>query len=280
MATPHVAGVLALLKSKDPNLNFSRALSILKRTARPLSPIQCTGGGTLALDSSDCGAGLIDAFAALNELNTNPDFSLTLKPSSVIAVPGQTVQIQVSQANLGAVSTASLQLLGANAKLTYSISNSIISLTLASNITFGTYALKVQGTANGLTRDASLSLNVIDANVPAPPSQDITGTEVYFCRVKSVKSCLIEASITIVKNGTSTDYISPVLTGGDYLVYACKDSKNDGQCSNSSLYGEYRMGSGLASPPATNVNFELDVSLSRGLNRTSPTNSTFPVRLK
>jgi serine protease len=279
MATPHVAGVLALLKSKDPNLNFSRALSILKRTARPLTATQCTGSGTAKLPS-DCGAGLIDAFAALNELSTNPDFSMTLKPSSVIAVPGQTVQIQVSQSNLGTVSAASLQLLGTNAKLTGNISNSTISLQLANDIPFGTYALKVQAIANGLTRDASLSLNVIDVNAPVLPSQDIAGTEIYFCRVISTKECLIEATTLIDKSGTSTNYVSPVLNGGDYVVYACKDSKNDGLCNNSSLYGEYALGSGLARPPATNVNFDLDVVQSRGLNRVSPAISAFPIRLK
>jgi serine protease len=269
MATPHVAGVLALLKSKDPNLNFSRALSILKRTARPLTATQCTGTGTAKVPS-DCGAGLIDAFAALNALSTNPDFSLTLNPSSVIAVPGQTVQIQVSQAKLGAVSPASLQLLGTTAKLTGSISNSTISLTLASNITFGTYALKVQGTANGLTRDASLSLNVIDANAPAPPQQDLKGTSIVFCYYDAANdACILENSGTLIvgESGTRVNYQTPELKAGTYQVWACKDTNNDKKCGVDELYGEYIVGSGLGlvNPPATGINIVLDVKQSNGL---------------
>jgi serine protease len=269
MATPHVAGVLALLKSKDPSLNFSRALSILKRTARPLTTLQCTGTGTAKVPS-DCGAGLIDAFAALNELSTNPDFSLTVKPSSVIAIPGQTVQIQVSQANLGAVSAASLQLLGANTKLTYSISNSTISLTLANNITFGTYALKVQGTANGLTRDASLSLNVIDANAPTPPQADLKGTSIVFCYYDAANdACVLENSGTLIvgESGTRVNYQTPQLTPGTYQVWACKDTNNDKKCGVDELYGEYIVGSvlGLVNPPATGINITLDVKQSNGL---------------
>jgi serine protease len=275
MATPHVAGVLALLKSKDPTLNFSRALSILKRTARPLTALQCSGTGTgsKALFPSDCGAGLIDAFAALNALGTNPDFSLTLKPSSVIAVPGQTVQIQVSQANLGTVSAASLQLLGTTAKLTGSISNSTISLTLASNIPFGTYALKVQGTANGLnglTRDASLSLNVIDTNAPAPPQADLKGTSIVFCYYDAANdACVLENSGTLIvgESGTRVNYQTPQLTPGTYQVWACKDTNNDKKCGTDELYGEYIVGSGLGlvNPPATGINITLDVKQSNGL---------------
>jgi serine protease len=65
MATPHVAGVLALLKSKDPILSFSRALNVLKSSAQPLTPAQCTGAGP-AQTTIDCGAGLIDAKKALD----------------------------------------------------------------------------------------------------------------------------------------------------------------------------------------------------------------------
>jgi serine protease len=65
MATPHVAGVLALLKSKDPILSFSRALNVLKSSARPLTAAQCTGAGP-AQTTEDCGAGLIDAKKALD----------------------------------------------------------------------------------------------------------------------------------------------------------------------------------------------------------------------
>lgn len=46
MASPHVAGVAALMKSKKPTLDVTEALDILKRTARPLSNSSCDGAYT------------------------------------------------------------------------------------------------------------------------------------------------------------------------------------------------------------------------------------------
>lgn len=54
MATPHVAGVVALLASVDPGITASEARALLTGTARA-HPTVCTG----------CGAGLLDAGAAL-----------------------------------------------------------------------------------------------------------------------------------------------------------------------------------------------------------------------
>lgn len=64
MASPHVAGLIALMKSKKPSLTRSEALTILKQTARPLSATACQRPS-----ASDCGAGLVDAAAALQALS-------------------------------------------------------------------------------------------------------------------------------------------------------------------------------------------------------------------
>ncbi len=60
MAAPHVAGVIALMKALDPTLTSRNAEAILKKTARPLSGLTCRRS-----DANECGAGLIDAAAAL-----------------------------------------------------------------------------------------------------------------------------------------------------------------------------------------------------------------------
>ncbi len=57
MAAPHVAGVISLMKALKPDLTSTQALAALSSTAKPLSDSQC--------NSSGCGAGLIDASAAL-----------------------------------------------------------------------------------------------------------------------------------------------------------------------------------------------------------------------
>ncbi len=62
MASPHVAGTAALLIQADPTLTPDEVETILKNTARPL-PGSCSGG---------CGAGIIDARAALDAVGAPP----------------------------------------------------------------------------------------------------------------------------------------------------------------------------------------------------------------
>jgi serine protease len=57
MATPHVAGVAALITEVAPDLTPAQVARIIKRTAKPL-PGPCGGG---------CGDGLLDAHAAVKE---------------------------------------------------------------------------------------------------------------------------------------------------------------------------------------------------------------------
>ncbi|MDT0977948.1 S8 family serine peptidase, partial [Staphylococcus pseudintermedius] len=56
MAAPHVAGVVALIKSVKPALNTAQVQTILTNTARPIAAAKCPGG---------CGPGLVDANAAV-----------------------------------------------------------------------------------------------------------------------------------------------------------------------------------------------------------------------
>ena len=237
-------------------------MSILKRTARPLTVGQCTGDGTAKV-STDCGAGLIDAQAALTALDTNPDFSLTLKPSSIIGERGQTVQVQVSQSNAnGFASTASLQLLGTNPKLTGSVSGSTVSLTLANDIPFGTYALKVQGTANGLTREASLSVNVIDVNAPPSQQEDVNGTFILFCYYVNKACDEVKSDGQFINQpGVRSPYVSPELPDGDYVVIAWKDVDNSKKINKGDLLGGYFVGAdlGVVRPPVNAINVDLEV---------------------
>lgn len=60
MAAPHVAGVMALMLSADPMLTPAQLVTRLKATAAPLSASACARPS-----GEECGAGLIDAAAAL-----------------------------------------------------------------------------------------------------------------------------------------------------------------------------------------------------------------------
>ena len=81
MAAPHVAGVVALMKSLDPLVDLETALALLTSTARPLEAAACGRPS-----GSECGAGLIDAHAALAALQggaipTPGDGALLMQPN-------------------------------------------------------------------------------------------------------------------------------------------------------------------------------------------------------
>jgi serine protease len=59
MAAPHVAGVASLMLAINPTLNFTQTESILKLTAKPFGPGHSCSGSTT------CGAGIVNAHAAL-----------------------------------------------------------------------------------------------------------------------------------------------------------------------------------------------------------------------
>ncbi len=63
MSAPHVAGAAALLYQADPNITPAEVEQALVATSRPM-PGSCTGG---------CGAGIIDARAAIDSLGTTPN---------------------------------------------------------------------------------------------------------------------------------------------------------------------------------------------------------------
>lgn len=85
MAAPHVAGVLSLMVSLDPTLNFTQSLQILQSTAR-LFP----AGSTCS--TSTCGSGIVDAAAALNAVQNpgEPTNTPTTGPSPTSTIVGPT----------------------------------------------------------------------------------------------------------------------------------------------------------------------------------------------
>ena len=91
MASPHVAGIVALMLAKEPGLTFDEVLSRLRDAATPLSASQCERPS-----GSDCGAGLVDAAAALSGSGTStppppappPTGSVTTYVAALYCAPG------------------------------------------------------------------------------------------------------------------------------------------------------------------------------------------------
>ncbi|AFZ66931.1 S8 family peptidase [Deinococcus peraridilitoris] len=67
MATPHVAGLVSLLKAQRPALTLADAEEVLRATATPLTATACNRPS-----GSDCGAGLVDAAKALTAAESTP----------------------------------------------------------------------------------------------------------------------------------------------------------------------------------------------------------------
>lgn len=63
MATPHVVGVIALLREADPNLSVEEIISLLESTAEPLSDAQYKGSPNMAY-----GYGLVNAYDAISKI--------------------------------------------------------------------------------------------------------------------------------------------------------------------------------------------------------------------
>ncbi len=83
MAAPHVAGTIALMLSMDPQLTRAQVSSVLRASSRPHPSASACA---LAANAGLCGAGLLDAQAALTALG----------PVVQVAVPRQVVAPGVS----------------------------------------------------------------------------------------------------------------------------------------------------------------------------------------
>lgn len=117
MATPHVAGIVALMLAQDASLTASDVENILKETADTSS--QCTEG---------CGAGLVDAYAAVLRAKGGGD---PLKPPKLtitttqLSFTGASSQSLTVRNNGGGVLQVSVAVSGTNASAVSVSSNSL-----------------------------------------------------------------------------------------------------------------------------------------------------------
>ncbi|MET9390677.1 S8 family serine peptidase [Streptomyces sp. NPDC006624] len=84
MATPHVAGLAALMKSADSALTPAQIESAIKANARPL-PGTCSGG---------CGAGLADAAKTVQAVKGGSSTGTTFSSTGAVAIPDNGAAIE------------------------------------------------------------------------------------------------------------------------------------------------------------------------------------------
>ena len=145
MATPHVAGVAALMLSVAPSLTPAQIKTTLQNTARPL-PGTCSGG---------CGAGIVDAYAAVSAVggagNTPPVANFTS------SVNGMTVSFTDTSSDSD----------GSIASRSWNFGDGTTSTATNPSKTYsapGTYTVKLTATDNqGATNSKSANVTVSSA---------------------------------------------------------------------------------------------------------------------
>lgn len=283
MAAPHVAGVLALMKSKKPALTAAEGLSILKETARPLSAAQCDRPS-----GSECGAGLIDAQAALARLNAPPPRSLVLSasPNALTLNTGTSANISISISRTNFSEPVALSVSGQPSGTTPSfnpaspVTGNSTTLTLPAGSNPGTYTLVVSGSASvsGQTVQAEtrITLTVVQPPTTPPPAQNVQGTRIYFdavLREFPTLSLLLDFNpVEINQTGTEAPYSRTGLSTTGLLGYrisAWKDVNGNGTQDEGDLFGWYRTDGNIATvmPSASGINILLEPVLSTTLTR-------------
>lgn len=263
MASPHVAGVIALMKSVRPSLSGAEARDILQSTAQPISGGSCSVG---------CGAGLIDAAAALAALQApaEPDFALSLSPATVSLSAGESASAEVRVSRSGGFSSeVAFSISGLPGGLSASFTPSATTedsarLTLSATAGLeGDYTLEIQGVGDGISKTVPLSV-VVTGDDPVPVA-DIAGAVVGACYyVNNTCDENLSRVVRITQSGNSAPYTIPGLSAINYIVAAFKDGNDDGDLNDADDYvGTYLRNGQPADvvPPASGIDVLLTPAL-------------------
>lgn len=174
MATPHVVGTIALMLSLDPALTRAQVTSILRATARPHPGASIC---TLTANSDLCGAGLLDAKAALAAIV--PTVQIT--PANQVVAPASLVTLTATaQPPLGRSIASYVWRASASNPAAVSLSDPNSASTSFVAPATGTYLFTFQaGDSSGAAASATATVRVNSAPVAATPlaQQVEAGTE-------------------------------------------------------------------------------------------------------
>jgi serine protease len=168
MATPHVAGVAALMLAKNPNLTPDEVEAKLKATARAF-PAACSG----------CGAGIVDAAAAVNAVT-----------STVAVLPPAQNEVEsnnyISNANaVGVAGTVVNGSLSSTTDTDYFVVQVPAGKTLSATLSQGSSALDYDLYAyNGSGSQLALSTNGVGAGDAVSVANTATTTQARYVRVR------------------------------------------------------------------------------------------------
>ncbi|RKG89851.1 S8 family serine peptidase [Corallococcus terminator] len=225
MATPHVAGIVALMLAKDPTLKAQEVEAILKDTADATS--KCAEG---------CGAGLVDAYAAVLRASGGGDTSLPPKlaiSSTQLSLTGAESQSLSVRNNGGGTLQVSVAVSGTNAS---AVSVSASTLSIAAyrsaelNVTVnpgslaaGSYVAQIDLTgASG----AGTAQVLVKFRVGATSGKDAVIAFAYLDAAGEVQ--IDDDGIGTVSGSGGYEYTTK-LTPHEYLVLASIDDTGEGE---------------------------------------------------
>lgn len=278
MAAPHVAGVISLMRALEPDLTGEAALSLLRSTARPLTTEACAR--TLA---TDCGAGLIDAFAALQAVGDPPpapggtlsfspnplDFGvasetlpLTLTNTSGSSVTWQIVGFEVYPSNPGETPDGTLfvpdgALSGtlepaASATLTLGVDRTLLGAE-------GVYALDLIFSVGGSEQRLPIRVTKTSSTTDTPAGP--------FAVAAAIQNAQGEYELSgPPQEGASffSDY-SLSVTPGNNIVFAFSDENRNNELDDGDFFGAYPVLVPVApGGSATGINFDITRLLTLG----------------
>ena len=165
MATPHVAGVVALMRSQNPSMTPAQVESKIK-TSGNTTPFP--GGACSATAYKTCGAGIINASALLVSGVATPS-----APTVVSATPGNRSASVVfdppTRAGGSPISNYQYSLDGGTSWVTRSPASTVSPLTIAGLVNGTTYVVRLRALNAAGVGTASDTLSVTPRDVPTAP---------------------------------------------------------------------------------------------------------------
>ena len=254
MAAPHVAGVIALMRSLRPKLTPGQLEDLLDVEA---DPVNCSG-------RVGCGLGLIDAGAALRFVRASssvPKADFVLLPNRSVLVPNASVTMSL---NVRAVTfNGFVGPIGLSVQTTGGITAQLsspnlfadglgglgITLTLdMSRAAAGAHVVRLIGTAAGVKRTVPLFIPI-----------SLSGTLVQACSLTKDGKCDDLKSITGTLDSNDSSTTAPYeidnLKAGEYQMLAWKDLNNDETINAGDLYGESAL---RVTPPVKDIGIALE----------------------
>lgn len=178
MAAAHVAGVLALLASLQPEITPDALSSVLASSARPHP------AGTFCASRTDCGAGLLDARAAIDRLNSiAPTVAASVSPAGVRPTGSTITLTAIASSGSSGNTTFSYQwtqIAGPTVSLS---SNTTATSSFVAPTPGASYTFKVKvtdGTGLSASNQASVTSNTAPHLNPIAPQTVVLGGTLGF----------------------------------------------------------------------------------------------------